>query len=74
MIALSELIMVLAITITITAMMVIMITRQKNVVMTNKGDADDWKIGKKDDEETCFTTTSPILFEQALARTSHSFV
>ena len=33
--------MVLAITITITAMMVIMITRQKNVVMTNKGDADD---------------------------------
>ena len=55
-------------------MMVIMITRRKNVVMTNKGDADDWKIGKKDDEETCFTTTSPILFEQALARTSHSFV
>lgn len=33
--------MVVAITITITAMMVIMITRQKNVVMTNKGDADD---------------------------------
>ena len=33
--------MVVAITITITATVVIIITRQKNVVMTNTGDADD---------------------------------
>ena len=33
--------MVVAITITITAMMVIIIARKKIVVMTNKGDADD---------------------------------